>query len=167
MRLCLTGPLFILVFFPLGFPRWWSHSRVGRKNRSLGGRGPRRELMGSIGLGLADRGSPWLLHSGKRTKPRIRSDVSSLCCQNRSFSKCDSHRPVLLLCLAHVVLTNPCPNVDRGFIWSSLPVGTWCSILLWFNKPKALTSRDGWSCCCRGMAAIIWNLGTAGVTLVS
>lgn len=52
-------------------------------------------------------GTPWLFHSGKRTKTRIHKEVSSLCCQKRSFSKCDSPGPVLFLCLAYVVLKVP------------------------------------------------------------
>lgn len=58
---------------------------------------------------------------------------------------------------------NPCSNVDHGFIWSSLPEH---SVLFYSedNKPKALTNRDGWSCSCRGTAAVIWNLGIGCIT---
>lgn len=34
------------------------------------------------------------------------------------------------------------------------------------NKPKALTNGNGWSRSCRGMAAIIWNLGIGCITPV-
>lgn len=52
-------------------------------------------------------GTPWLFHSGKKTETRIHEEVSSSCCQNRSFSKCDSLKPVLFLCLAYVVFKIP------------------------------------------------------------
>ena len=142
-----SRPPYLLIFFHGGF---FSFSRFYTMMMPfLDGKGKlwpgQKKTMEKINAEYQIGDLQKLAHPGCFTQERgLKPEYTgSLCCQNRSFSKCDSHGPVLFVCLACVAAKISVQKQTMGS--SGVPCPWEHTVLLYSadKKPKALTNGDG------------------------